>query len=94
MIGTANFQAVEQFELAGVARPFLLRPGNEASAGPACVQLASPPGQFFANITVGEKYGLVLIVYGHVGYNRKFFIFISFYFFLFIYFFDVKYKAQ
>ena len=88
MIGTANFQAVEQFELAGVARPFLLRPGNEASAGPACVQLASPPGQFFANITV------VLIVYGHVGYNRKFFIFISFYFFLFIYFFDVKYKAQ
>ena len=34
--------------------------------------LASSPGQFFANITEGKKYGLVLIVYGRVGCNRKF----------------------
>ena len=29
-IGTANFQAAEQFELVEVARLFLLRPENEA----------------------------------------------------------------
>jgi len=34
--------------------------------------IASSPGRFFANITVGEKYGLVLIVCGHVGCDRKF----------------------
>ena len=34
--------------------------------------LASSPGRFFANITAGEKYGLVLIVYGRVGCDCKF----------------------
>ena len=34
--------------------------------------VASSPGQFFANITEGEKYGLVLIVYGRVCCDCKF----------------------
>jgi len=34
--------------------------------------LASSPGRFFANIMAGEKYGLVSIVYGRVGCDRKF----------------------
>ena len=34
--------------------------------------IALSPGRFFANITAGEKYGLVLIVYGRAGCDRKF----------------------
>ena len=37
-----------------------------------CTSVASSPGRFFANITTGEKYCLVLIVYGRVGCDRKF----------------------
>jgi len=41
---------------------------------PAWPELALSPGQFFANIMAqrAKKYGLVLIVYGRVGFDRKF----------------------
>ena len=40
--------------------------------GGSNLPLASSPGRFFANITAGEKYSLVLIVYGRVSCDRKF----------------------
>ena len=36
------------------------------------IYVASSPGRFSANIMAGEKYGLVLIVYGRVGCDCKF----------------------